>query len=92
MILKAAGTPMQRHATLVATPCQQTTTPPRLTSKSPITQRNDKRAGRRPQRVGLAMVAAVPAERRWHLVMGGRRVRHCLVNLDTDKNEETASE
>jgi hypothetical protein len=38
------------------------------------------------------MVAAVPVERRWHVVMGGRRVRHCLINLDTDKNEEAPSE
>ena len=30
------------------------------------------------QRVGRAMVAAVPVERGWHLVMGGRRVRHLL--------------
>jgi hypothetical protein len=44
------------------------------------------------QRVGRAMVAAVPVERGWHLVMGGRRVRHCLVNLDTNENEETPSD
>ncbi len=43
------------------------------------------------QRFGRAMVAAVPVERGWHLVMGGRRVRHCLVNLDTNENEETPS-
>jgi hypothetical protein len=43
-------------------------------------------------RVGRAMVAAVPVERGWHLVIGGRRVRHCLVNLDTNENEETPSD